>query len=328
MLFSASVWASPVEALAGTPAGRDASASPIEAPSLLVEHANRLEHGEGVPKDREAAARLYCEAARAGDREGQFRLGWMHANGRGIPRNNRVAASLFALAAQQGHEHAQRMAAFVGKDRGELPDCMVGQEENDVPVAAPHSTLAENKLYAPSAASGSDSQSAMEPLPTWEFKSPERREVVDLVNRLAPLYKVEPGLALAIIQAESDFDPRAVSPKNAQGLMQLLPETAERFGVRNTFDPAQNVRGGLAYLRWLLAYFRGSVALVAAAYNSGEGTVERYRGVPPFPETQSYVRKISKYYPRQFHRFDTGAATPSAWRDAVSVRLDALGLTR
>lgn len=288
---------------------------PREAPSPLIEQATRLEHGEGVRRDPEVAAQLYCEAARAGDAEGQFRLGWMHANGRGIARNNRIAGSLFALAAQQGHEHARRMVDFVGGDKGELPACMTGHEDSDVRIAAAHSTLAENKLYAPSALS-EDALAAgvngpLEPLPTWEFKSPERRQVVDLVQKLAPGFKVEPGLALAIIQAESDFDPRAVSAKNAQGLMQLLPETAERFGVRNPFDPAQNIKGGLAYLRWLLAYFQGNVVLAAAAYNAGEGTVERYKGIPPFAETQQYVRKIARYFPRAFHAFDPKAAVAS-----------------
>ena len=74
----------------------------------------------------------------------------------------------------------------------------------------------------------------------------------------------------------------ALSPKNAKGLMQLIPATAARFNVRNPYDPAQNIRGGIAYLSWLLAYFEGDVTLVAAAYNAGEGAVERYRGVPPY----------------------------------------------
>jgi soluble lytic murein transglycosylase-like protein len=103
---------------------------------------------------------------------------------------------------------------------------------------------------------------------------------------------LEPHLVLAFIATESNFDATAISPKNAQGLMQLIPETAARFGVRNAMDPAQNVRGGMAYLRWLMARFQGDVVLVAAAYNAGEGAVERYLGVPPFAETRQYVWKI------------------------------------
>jgi soluble lytic murein transglycosylase-like protein len=114
------------------------------------------------------------------------------------------------------------------------------------------------------------------------------------------------------METESNFDPNAVSPKNAQGLMQLIPDTARRFGVRNPLDPAQNIRGGMAYLRWLLAYFEGDIALVAAAYNAGEGAVERYRGVPPYAETRLYVRKIlDRLEGRREHPFDPKVTPPS-----------------
>jgi soluble lytic murein transglycosylase-like protein len=93
--------------------------------------------------------------------------------------------------------------------------------------------------------------------------------------------------------------------------MQLIPETAARFNVRKPFDPAQNIRGGLAYLRWLLAYFGGNVTLVAAAYNAGEGTVERYGGVPPYAETRAYVQKIRRYFRRDEHPFDATVTDPS-----------------
>ena len=117
---------------------------------------------------------------------------------------------------------------------------------------------------------------------------------------------------VAIIATESNFDARALSPKRAQGLMQLIPETAARFGVRNAMDPAQNIRGGMAYLRWLLAYFEGDVTLVAAAYNAGEGAVERYRGVPPYAETRAYVRRILALVGyRNAHAFDASVTDPS-----------------
>jgi soluble lytic murein transglycosylase-like protein len=128
---------------------------------------------------------------------------------------------------------------------------------------------------------------------------------VELVNKLAPEYGVSPRLALAVIRAESNFDPLARSHKNAQGLMQLIPETAARFNVSRPYDPAQNVRGGLAYLRWLLAYFQGNVSLVAAAYNAGEGAVNRYRGIPPFPETRAYVRRIMDLFGQAEHPYDS-----------------------
>jgi soluble lytic murein transglycosylase-like protein len=93
--------------------------------------------------------------------------------------------------------------------------------------------------------------------------------------------------------------------------MQLIPETAARFNVRNPFDMLDNIRGGLAYLRWLLAYYRGEVALAAAAYNAGERTVDKYRGVPPFPETQTYVRKVLALFHRPQHPYDPAIVQPS-----------------
>ena len=130
-------------------------------------------------------------------------------------------------------------------------------------------------------------------------------------TKLAPEYQINPVLALAIIRAESNFDPNARSAKNAQGLMQLIPETSARFNVKKPFDPVQNIRGGLSYLRWLLAYFRGDVSLVAAAYNAGEGTVERYRGVPPYAETRAYVQRIKRYFRRDRHPYDASVTNPS-----------------
>ena len=86
--------------------------------------------------------------------------------------------------------------------------------------------------------------------------------------------------------------------------MQLIPETAARFNVKNAFDPVQNIRGGLAYLRWLLAYFRGDVTLVAAGYNAGEGAVDKYRGVPPYRETHGYVKNILGLFRKLQHPYD------------------------
>ena len=108
---------------------------------------------------------------------------------------------------------------------------------------------------------------------------------------------VDPVLLYAVMHRESSFKPRALSPKGASGLMQLMPGTAARFGVRNIFDPAQNIEGGARYIRFLLDYFKGDVALALAGYNAGEGAVDRYgRRVPPYRETQEYVRRISERY--------------------------------
>ena len=134
-----------------------------------------------------------------------------------------------------------------------------------------------------------------------------------LVEKLAPQYEIDPGLVLAVISVESGFNTQAVSSKNAQGLMQLIPETAERFQVKNAFDVEDNIRGGMAYLRWLLAFFKGDVALVAAAYNAGEGAVEKYRGVPPYPETVKYVDKILSRYNKTTHPFQPGVVSRTSF---------------
>jgi len=121
-----------------------------------------------------------------------------------------------------------------------------------------------------------------------------------------------PELVLAVMAVESNFDPLAVSPKNAQGLMQLTPDTAARFRVRPLTDPVQNIRGGMAYLRWLLAYFEGDLALVLAAYNAGERAVERYRGVPPYLETRLYVSTIiAALGGQRSYAFDPSVTPPS-----------------
>lgn len=117
-----------------------------------------------------------------------------------------------------------------------------------------------------------------------------------LAEPIARARGVDPDLVLAVIAVESAYNARAVSPKNAQGLMQLIPETAKRFRVEDPFDPAENVRGGASYLRWLNERFAGNTALVLAGYNAGEGAVEAHGGIPPFAETQRYVQAVARHY--------------------------------
>jgi len=128
-------------------------------------------------------------------------------------------------------------------------------------------------------------------------------QILKLVKKLAPRYEVDANLAMAFIAVESGFNSQATSPKNAQGLMQLIPTTAMRFGVQDAYKAEDNIKGGLAYLQWLLAYFKGDVQLVAAAYNAGESAVEKYKGVPPYAETQKYVQKIAKLYNNASHPY-------------------------
>ena len=251
---------------------RDAAA---DDPAALLRLAQKYDQvAQGVEQDFAKANELYCRAARAGDPEAQFRLGWIYANGRGVPRNQGIAAVLYAMAAEQGHEYARRRLQYTQANPStELPFCL-----------RPNPVVLDTK---------------------------GRREVEALVRQLAPRYAIDPNLAMAVIAVESGFNPRAVSPKNAQGLMQLIPQTAERFGVRRVFDPAENIQGGLAYLRWLMAFFQGEVGLVLAAYNAGEGAVERHRGIPPYDETRNYVARITSMYQRRTHPYNPEVVQPS-----------------
>ena len=117
-----------------------------------------------------------------------------------------------------------------------------------------------------------------------------------LIEEWARKYNVDANLVEAIVSVESSYDRYAVSSKGCLGLMQLHPDTAKRFGVRDAFDPADNIRGGMRYLNFLMSLFEGNLEHVLAAYNAGEKAVVRYHGVPPYPETQQYIRKVTTLY--------------------------------
>ena len=118
----------------------------------------------------------------------------------------------------------------------------------------------------------------------------------DMIQSAAKKYSVDADLIFSVIAAESNFNPRAISRRGARGLMQLLPATGTRFGVKDIFDPAQNIDAGTQYLRDLMARYRGDLVLTLAAYNAGPGAVQRYGRVPPYNETISYVQAIRKTY--------------------------------
>lgn len=115
-----------------------------------------------------------------------------------------------------------------------------------------------------------------------------------MVDRVAIEQGVETQLVDSVIRAESAYNFNAVSPKGAQGIMQLIPSTARRFGVSNTFDPLENIQGGVKYLRFLLDYYQGDYAKAIAAYNAGENAVDKYHGIPPFAETRNYVAQVAR----------------------------------
>ncbi len=139
--------------------------------------------------------------------------------------------------------------------------------------------------------------------------SPERYTRYDAhIRQAATLYQIPEELVRAVIKVESDYDARAVSRANARGLMQMIPETAERMMVTDIFDPRQNIFGGVRYLRVLANMFSGDIELTVAAYNAGEGAVVRHGGIPPYEETRNYVAKVLAYY--RYYR-SVSAAFPS-----------------
>ncbi len=241
-------------------------ATATESPLAL---AQRYEHGEGVDIDLAKALALYCEAADHGDADAAYHIGWIYFTGRVLPQNNDLAAGWFATAASRGQVQARNI----------LQRFHLAASDAHVQCAPPKPNVVTADVHPPA-------------------------EIAKRVNAGAAQLGLDPKLVLALIQVESAFQPLAQSSKGAHGLMQLMPETAERFGVTNITDVTQNLTGGMKYLRWLLSYFEGNVTLALAAYNAGEENVLKYHGVPPFPETRQYIQRIRVYYAAERHRYD------------------------
>jgi soluble lytic murein transglycosylase-like protein len=261
-------------------------------PEELTDLAGQYERAIGYRRDYGRARQLYCAAARLGYLPAQLRLAWMYANGLGAPRDTDLAAAWLQVAAANGDLQARKFLAYVGEPGVERKPRCTYESRYDA--------------YAIATLPGKD----------WvgggvSTETPERKQIASWVRLLAPEYGLDPNLILAIIQTESNFNPRARSPMNAQGLMQLIPETAARFGVRDTTNPMQNLHGGMAYVRWLLSFFQGDLKLALAAYNAGERAVEKYLGVPPYQETQNYIRKVIRAYGRDTHPPVEQVAEPS-----------------
>lgn len=235
---------------------------PVLAAMLLPGHLLALE--TGTRADHTAVHqpgqdfRRYCIAALQGDREAAYHLGWLRLNGYGTAADDALAAGWFKMAARHGDTHSQRI----------LDDLLSDVEP------------------------GKDSGCPL------GKKRPDRATIEAWVWVLAPGYGLDARLLLALIEVESRFNPRARSPKNARGLMQLMPATARRFKVKDIWDPVENLMGGMAYLRWLLDRYEGDINLSLAAYNAGEHAVERHGGIPPYRETRNYVKSINRIYSR------------------------------
>lgn len=249
----------------------------------LLTRANKLEHFN--PWE---AAVIYCKIARNGSLEAYYRLGMLFAFGQGVPENREIAASLFSAAAQQGHSEADKMLDTILYRSEKLPECILSNTKP--PRGHFYSRWAND-------ASLDSILSSLKKDHHW---------IINMVQQIASWHQVDPRLALSIVSVESAFQINARSKANAMGLMQLIPSTASRFNVQNAFDASQNVKGGVRYLRWLLDRYHDDIELVAAAYNAGEGAVDKYKGIPPYPETQDYVSKIIHRYQSRKHTFKPG----------------------
>jgi soluble lytic murein transglycosylase-like protein len=146
-------------------------------------------------------------------------------------------------------------------------------------------------------------------------EGPLRVPYADLIRAAAEKYELDPQLVAGVVRAESNFNPRAVSTKNAQGLMQLMPGTSAQLALHHPFDPAENIDAGARYLRQLLDQFSGDVPLALAAYNAGPMRVTQYGGVPPYRETRDYIQRITKLLDRSKSRQPLDAAAIAALFD-------------
>ncbi len=263
--------------------------------ALLVEMAFKFKSGGKVSNYQEVHDQ-YCKLARDGDADAQYALGWMYQYGKGISANIETANLFYSMAAEQQHELALESLTDVAviqmatQLNEKLPKCML-------PDPPP-------PVIEPPKPAETISQAEVEPISERTAKLfMSQKWLYKLVNKMASKHKIDANLVMTFIAIESGFDALATSPRNAQGLMQLIPETAARFGVKDAYKPEDNIKGGIAYLQWLLAYYQGNIELVAAAYNAGEKAVDRYKGVPPYEETKLYVKKIAKLYQRVLHPY-------------------------
>lgn len=216
----------------------------------------------------------YCNAASLGNPEAYFRIGRLLASGPQGIRSARHANAYLAMAMRLGSQQAAR---YYNPRVGNAPlgSCGVGGGSGGAPWVHPGVPFDQDSYLA--------------------RQSTSKQKLAGMIRQAARRHRVDPQLALAIAIAESNLNSLAVSPKQAQGVMQLIPETQARFGVTRPFDAEQNIRGAMIYLKWLEQQFGPDWIRISAAYNAGEQAVVRYGGVPPYQETQEYVQRVLYY---------------------------------
>lgn len=262
-----------------------------EDPQAQYELGFQFETAGGVGLDFAMARSLFCRAARAGNAAAAYRLGRMYWAGLGLPPDRPLGHAWMSAAARSGDADAVRALGFLpAPARAHRASCSTRIPRRRIDGLPGGPPLRDLAVFRDLVARGA---------------------IAEMVRQLAPRFALDPDLVLAVIAVESNFQPEAVSNRNAQGLMQLIPETAARFSVKDPFDPVENVLGGMRYLRWLLAYFEGDVRLALAGYNAGEGAVDRHGGVPPFSETRAYVERVGRLFRADRQPFDPSATGPS-----------------
>ncbi|MFQ2670853.1 transglycosylase SLT domain-containing protein [Aeromonas caviae] len=216
----------------------------------------------------------YCTAANLGNPEAYYRIGRLLARGPQGIRNARSANAYLAMAMRLGNQQAAR---YYNERVGNAPlgTCGIGGGGGGAPWVRPSTPFDQERYLA--------------------RQSQAKQKLAVMIRLAAQRHKVDPQLALAIAIAESNLNSTAVSPKQAQGVMQLIPETQARFGVTRPFDAQQNIRGAMIYLKWLEKQFGPDWVRISAAYNAGEQAVLRHGGVPPYQETQEYVQRVLYY---------------------------------
>lgn len=244
-----------------------ADATPFrQAPKAV----SALQRGQQVERSGQIAQAIahYCTAAKLGSPEAYYRIGRLL-----VRRNARQANAYLAMAMRLGNSQAAR---YYNNKVGNAPlgNCGAGSG-GGAPFIRPDTPFNMERYLA--------------------RQTPAKQRLANLIRQAAQRHRVDPKLALAIAIAESNLDSGAISPKNAQGVMQLIPATQQRFGVTRPFDAEQNIRGAMTYLKWLEGQFGRDWVRISAAYNAGENAVTRYGGIPPYQETQEYVQRVLYY---------------------------------